>query len=211
MKITIKRAMVFILLIAGLLSPVGLAAQMVYKDSNNRVILDITNMAAGMRTNVKKYTAGPYNTTTVTNGAYIGGNSTISITENMVAYEKLEIAPRDMHGSGLGPGTTQNWQTSFLACKNLAYDGGGWRLPTQREWMLMIVFAPALDQIFISMGNSGSTALPFIITTAHGFWTATETGGDQVISADPVTGMVASGTKNSSLGRARCVREVTTP
>ena len=198
------KRIVFVILVAALIAPVGLMAQKVYKDAANRVILDMTDMAPSLVSSVAKYDAGPYNTTTITNGAYIGGNNTISSNENAKVYRKLQIAPKDFDGSGLSDGSSLSWQNAFLGCKNLNYNGTGWRLPTQRELMMMYVFRIAFDAIFTEMGSS--VASPFGVSAC---WSATEGDtGNTAYYINFLNSYQAGVAKNSPF-RVRCVREVT--
>ena len=201
------------LLVAILMAPAGLMAQKVYKDVNNRVILDLTDMPPTTITNVKKYT-GSYTAANVPTNGYMGGSLTISNSENLKPYEKLEIAPLDLNSTTtpptLGAGINMNWQQAFLRCKELDYNGTGWRLPVHRELAMMYTFKRAFDAIFTAMGNSNSTALPFFITISY--WDATESDSlsDNAMAVTMERGNGGS-TLKTNTNRVRCVREVVTP
>ena len=197
------KRVLFTLLIAALMAPAGLMAQRLYKDGSGRIILDMT-VAAGMPadavTNVAKYDATYMSGKTPANSSTLADNThTGSI--NATVYEKLEIAPQDMAGSDGSPalaatGTTMRWVSAFNRCRNLPYDGGGWRLPTQRELQMMWIFKQGIE-------NFGS-----VFNSTNYYWCATE-----AISVDAwyvsFGNGVTSGNVKTTNTRVRCVREVT--
>ena len=205
----------FILLIATLLAPAGLMAQKVYKTGSGtatKVILEMTvtsGMPDGAQTSTKKYTDS-YTTSNVTNTTFIGGNSTVSDNANATVYQTLEIAPLDVNHATINPtvlgfGATMHWQNAFLRCKGLTYNGRtGWRLPTQRELQMIWIFREVLDAIFIGMGNSNSSALPF--SSINSYWSATETAYNYAWDLNFDIGRTVRDTKVATF-RVRCVRE----
>ncbi|SBV98259.1 DUF1566 domain-containing protein [uncultured Dysgonomonas sp.] len=147
-----KRILIMALFI-GLLVPAGLKAQKVYRDASDRLILDLT-VAAGMpadavtntsKTSVYALFNPSASSTLIPNNDHNG-------TINADVFQKLEVAPHDMNDAGVigttGP-FTMNWITAFNGCKNSSYNGGGWRLPTQRELMLIWIFYPAFKSLFV--------------------------------------------------------------
>jgi hypothetical protein len=137
---------IFVILCAGLLISAGLQAQKMYIE-NGKVILDMTvaaGMPEGSTTNVSKTAlyadAVPSETDTIE-------NNTQGAAINATVFQKLEIAP-----DNLG---TMNWMDAMAGCKN---KGTGWRLPTQRELMMMWIFREALDEALPIVG--GTVLLP---------------------------------------------------
>ena len=190
----------FIALIAALTAPVGLIAQEVYMESG-KIIFDMT-AAAGMPadavTNTPKYDATYMGSNTPKVGS-IMANNLHSGWINATVYEKLEIAPQDINTSAVigGTGTfTMNWVTAFTNCQSSTYNGGGWRLPTQRELQMIWIFKVAINDL-------STTPL-----TTNGYWSATEYANNEacyVLASNGTTGNNSKGYSNYS---TRCVREV---
>jgi hypothetical protein len=187
---------IFMVLFAGLLVSAGLQAQKVYKDASNRVILDLTKeagMPEGAITNEPKSWAG--RGTPINIGNTLTGNlETGDINEKV--FEKLEIAP-----SNLG---LMFWAEAFTGCIELVSNGGGWRLPTQRELILIWIFKDALNDIF---SDGDINRPPF----ANGYWSATEANNLDAWSMIFEYGSVIISYPKSDERAVRCVREVTTP
>ncbi|NDV56929.1 DUF1566 domain-containing protein [Bacteroides sp. 519] len=186
-------------ILASLLLPAQLIAQKVYKDASNRVILELTvsaGMPAGAITNAAKYESFTPSATKL--GADNSENGSINAT----VFQKLEVAPNDINTAkeiGIGGTLTMNWVTAFNACKNSDHDGGGWRLPTQRELMLMYIFRPALEDL---------TGVAF---AAAYYWSATENAAANswyVRFDGTYSGYTYYGAKSTATYRARCVREI---
>ena len=208
------RQFFFTALLAGLIvAPAGLSAQEVYKEANAsalggyRVILDLTvkaGMPAGAVTGTKKYT----DISTASNSTWLinpTDNSTWLINSengsiNATMYEKLEIAPGDLNNDAtFGAGTAMDWANAYNRCKNSTYDGGGWRLPTQRELMMMWIFRLALNGAFNEIGG--------LVFVSNYYWSATEnyTHHAWCVHFD-VGGTYTNGkTRNNQV---RCVREL---
>jgi hypothetical protein len=196
---------------AGLLVSAGLQAQKVYKDASNRVILDLTK-EAGM----------PEGAITSEPKSWVGIPSDIGdiLTDNLETgdinekvFEKLEVAPKDINTSGgmNGGTTTMYWVAAFNGCRYLSYNGTGWRLPTQRELILMWIFKEALEDIFSDEDINGS---PFALSNAVNYWSATEDPASHawyMSFASDSNGIVSNYYTKISNYYARCVREVTTP
>ena len=119
------------------------------------------------------------------------GLSPSSDAANEKMYQKLEVATSDT-------GSIMPWASANTACP------AGWRLPTQRELMLMYIMKSAIEALTTSLG-------------ATGYWSATGGPGSPwcVIFNDPNTSAIPIiGTTykpemlmNPSYG-VRCVREV---
>jgi hypothetical protein len=194
-----KMKKIFVILFAGLLFPAGLQAQKVYKDGT-KVILDLT-VAAGMPASAV--------TTDSKTAQYAGANpvnAVIHITNNLereiinaTVFQKLEIALSDLKN---GSTETFNWATAFTTCRSLSHNGSSdWRLPTQRELMLIWIFRPALESVLGSI-TGGSN-----FTNDSYYWGATESGASNASNMIISSGYIYHISKEN-LYRARCVREV---
>lgn len=197
---------ILIILFISTLLPARLQAQRAYKEGT-KIIFDLTvaaGMPAGAVTNVKKYTG-----TFTPRQDELGPNNDESSSINATVYHKLEIAPRDVNTSGNLDDTgalTMPWVDAFNTCKSLTYDGGGWRLPTQRELMLMFMFLPAFNTFL----NDGSiyNGTPFADVN---YWSSTEYRNDKLRSwfVNFSRGNTNSVIKTDyNMQRVRCVREV---
>lgn len=124
---------VMLLVLVWILSTMMSYAQTVTKSANGAII----DASAIPHTKVKKArsTDGTNNTMGSNTAANIG-----SAVSNEKVYYKLEV-----HKSNNS--TSSNWLAAVNLCKGLSVDGGGWRLPTQRELMLIWVLKPELEKI----------------------------------------------------------------
>jgi hypothetical protein len=196
---------IFVILFAGLLVSAGLQAQKV-SVKNGKVILDLTKeagMPEGAITSVPKSWNG--RGTPVNTGLALTGNLQHEDI-NATVFQKLEVAPKDMNTSGGMDGTgtmLMDWKTAFEGCLKSTYNGGGWRLPTQREMMLMWVL---YDMLKIALSKvTGGTLL---LTTPY-YRVATETNGSDAWLVSFGTGGAQSNALKTALLPVRCVREVT--
>ena len=183
-------------------------AQKVYKDAQNRVVLDMTieaGMPAGAQTSTPKTWTG-----TPSNVAHLANNGA-QATINATVYHKLEVAPHDINTATQivpsGGTRTMNWAVAFSACRNSTHGGGGWRLPTQREMQMLFIFRPALEDTFADPSINGTN---FEIAN---YWTATEEDGTDrawYTTFERIRNNVPS--SNYSKGNpgyyVRCVREM---
>lgn len=188
--------LILTVMFAGLTPPVALYGQRVYKE-NDRVFLDLADggMPADAITSISKIKPDVVASDT---GGPMADNK-VSESINATLYRQLEIAQYDINDAGEigGSGTmVMSWATAFNNCRNL---GEGWRLPTQRELILMNVFKDALEE-------AGAE-----ITNAH--WSATEVDGQNSwgVFFQTVASTVAVYAKTVPSVRARCVREVVSP
>lgn len=191
-----------IIWISGLLLPTGLMAQEVYKDTDGRYILDLTvekGMPAGAVTNVSKTSQW---TGTPANSGSTLANNTITGSINATVYQKLEVAPKDIDADGVIGGTgaaLMDWATAFTNCRNASYNGTtGWRLPTQRELLLIHVFRPAL----VGLGASGFAHTDF------SYWSGTEWDKATGLRVSVQFGYSGYQHAKTRTNRVRCVREV---
>jgi hypothetical protein len=183
----------------GAIAPVGTYAQKVYK-SGSQVILDLTTVAgmpADAVTTVSKTEI--YKDFTPSETA-LGTDNNHNGSINEKVFQKLEVAKHDLTGSGTtgSAGGRFTWVKAFNYCRAIA--GGEWRLPTQREQMLMYIFRPALDDILLEV--SGGALL------SSTYWTSTEVSTDGAWTVSFMGGRTPSTTGKDNSLYARCVREV---
>lgn len=131
-----KNSMKIILtLLACLLATTAGYAQRVYEEGG-KVIIDASAIP---HTKVKKV-----RTTDATSD--VPGTNTLenlsSHINNDKVYYKFEVSPDYT--------SNYTWFEALEACANSTKDGGGWRLPTQRELLLIWVLTPELEQFGIS-------------------------------------------------------------
>lgn len=161
--------------------------QKVIKDNNSRIIIDSRNMPPTTITAIPK--------TRITNGTNSNlGSTTIdnlgSAINNGKVYHYLEVSKADMS-------TSADWLTAVNTCTTATTDGGGWRLPTQRELMLIWILRKKLEK------TEGFT--PFVDIY---YWGSTESNG----SNGWFVGFNSGGTSGSDKKleyRVRCVRDIT--
>jgi hypothetical protein len=188
---------IVMIVFAGLLVSAGLQAQKVYIDEdvqgNKRVILDMTaaaGMPAGSTTNESK-TALYVDATPTDNDTIV--NNTQRGAINATVFQKLEIAPTNLGSMG--------WIAAFNGCKDPSYNGGGWRLATQRELTMMWIFNDALKIVLLKVGGGA--------LSSSNYRSATES--PNVSNACTVS--FGNGYTTSSYSKlqslpVRCVREV---
>lgn len=182
-----------LVLIAGLLLPSGIMAQKVYKDGN-KIILDLS-VAAGMPKGAvtDESKTDVYKTYTASNTAFLNGVDNTG-SKNEKVYQKLEIAPNDMDASGgmAGAGAVMYWDAAFNGCKSSTHDGDNWRLPTQRELMMMYIFKDAISGLE---------------TATNYYWSATENSAPIAWHVGFSNGTTSTTNKARNL-QVRCVREI---
>lgn len=173
---------VMLLVLAGILSIAMSYAQTVTKSANGAII----DASVIPHTKVKKAksTDGTNNTLGLNWVNNIG-----SAVNNEKVYYKLEVYKSDDN-------TSSNWLTAVNLCKDLPVDGSGWRLPTQRELMLIWVLKPELE-------NIGG----FVSFSANSYWSATEDYAKLSWVVDISTGFMRGENKANGY-RARCVRDL---
>lgn len=114
---------------------------------------------------------------------------------NEKVYKKFEVSKTDMRQTDNS--TTSNWREAIDLCAKLATDGVGWRLPTQRELMLMWVLKGELERT--------SGFIPFV---AEHYWSATEGDGDFGATVWFECGSTSGSRKRSPNQRVRCIRDI---
>lgn len=182
------------MILAGLITPASLMAQKVYK-SGNKIILESTEetgMAVGTTTNISKTAIyDVFEAKENILGQISGANNNQNHPINATVYNKLEIA-------NVESVVILNWVNAMNYCKNLTEAGNSdWRLPTQRELMLIWIFKPAIE---------GLGGLAFENRDYH---CATESSGINSWRVHFGTGIHDYSWKSSStMAKARCVREI---
>lgn len=221
-----KRILLFLMI--GFIVPVGTSAQRVYLQGG-KIILEMSaesEMPSGAQTTSPKTWVGiPDNTSTTP--AMTGNLPGEKL--NSTVYYKLQVAGGDITSDekmhldirytserqafekiGMG------WADAFNACKNTTYDGGGWRLPTQKELQMMWIFKEAIEDImFNDLGYVDTYYSLGVYIQYHfsdtDYWSATEnvtpTGVVSAYSVNFTTGAGPASDKTSTY-RARCVREL---
>ena len=115
-----------------------------------------------------------------------------SKVSNEKIYYKLEVCGID-NGSYVITG----WRGAVDLCANLTTDGGNWRMPTQRELMLIWVLHPELKKI------AGFTPL-----VASSFWSATQARSETSWSVYFSNGGTVDKFTRTSHLSVRCVRDI---
>lgn len=147
-------------------------AQKVVNTGNKRAVLDCskeTSMLQSAVTFQKKYTSNK----TANNTSFILGSYEQSQAANTLIYYKLELASGDLMEDGTAGLGYQyfTWAQAYNLCKQ--YNGGGWRLPTHREMVMIYIFKDAFNEIttpnILGYKNSDSGSVSVM------YWTATET------------------------------------
>lgn len=169
-------------------------SQKVYKQGN-KVYLECTiesGMPSYSVTNDSKCVGG-----IASNKKYRNGDISINsyATENDKVYEKLEI---DLSDNLNASSATMDWVTAYNGCK--AKSDAGWRLPSQRELILMFIFKPALDSIFAKIGGSSFNGT---------YWSSSEKSATKSWTLNFIGSTTFTNDKTSTYIRARCVKEVT--
>lgn len=178
-----KTKRLLIVLMASVLGLPGVYAQKVVVDGT-KVIIDAS--AISHTTTKKPRTTTGTNSTSCTQST----SDIASNANNEKVYKKFEVSTTDNS-------THSQWREAVDICADLATDGGGWRLPTQRELMLMWVLNSELRL------TSGFT--PF---GPYGFWSATEGNTSSSWFVDFNFGNTYYDGGKVVYNRVRCVREI---
>lgn len=144
--------------------------------------------ASTRRTQMNQQT--PSNTTFLGVGESVSGHNG---TWNAKMSIKFQVM-RANHTVG-----TTDWTTAYNQCKSYNGEGGGagqWRLPTQRELMMIWILHPQL------IGKGSFTAFD-----AYGYWSATESSATNAWGVYFGSGSVFSYNKTDSYF-VRCVRDL---
>lgn len=104
---------------------------------------------------------------------------------NKTVYKRFAVYKSDNN-------TAINWYGAFTVCSNIS--GGGWRLPTQRELILMWVLKRELERIG-----------PFYLSS---YWSATDYQMTTGWTVDFSTGRTDLYDKSIKSAVVRCVREL---
>lgn len=147
---------------------------------NGKVIINASDMPNTTTPKPNKTTAT--HTTSCTQDA----TDIASAVNNEKVYKKFEVSKVDSGAS--------DWIGAVGICANLITDGGGWRLPTQRELMLMWVLRHQLERI------SG-----FVVFNVISYWSATERTLSESWGVNLYYGDTRGDSK-LSFYRVRCVR-----
>ncbi len=152
-----KNSMKIILtLLACLLATTAGYAQRVYEEGG-KVIIDASAIP---HTKVKK--ARTTDATLDAPGTNTLENLSSHINNDKVYY-KFEVSP------DYTSNYKYTWFDALEACANSTKDGGGWRLPTQRELLLIWVLTPELEQFGISPPetSTGQHAVSYMLSATE--------------------------------------------
>lgn len=130
------------------------------------------------------------------NSAYLGVGSSVS-GENGTWNAKMSIKFQVMR-SDLGSAT--DWSSGWNACKLYNGEGGGvgsWRLPTQRE----LIMIWGLHPLLIEKGG-------FSAFTVSIYWSASECNASYAWYVNFSSGFVSYYSKTTGTYRVRCVRDL---
>lgn len=171
-------------------------AQKVVVDGAGRVIIDAsaipnTTMPKARTTDATLYGAG---TNTLTNiSSELSNEKVFRTFEVSKRYLREPSRPNDL--------LWLNWLAAIKACYNLSDDGGGWRLPTERELNLMKI----LDYKLIEIPG-------FEEIDVYKAWSATDgwqkTTAYYLGYARGMNSLSSVGDK-VSVAYARCIRDIT--
>ncbi|MFV0554390.1 MAG: DUF1566 domain-containing protein [Mangrovibacterium sp.] len=197
-----------------LLLPFGSMAQKVSLGENGHLILHL-DRANGMPEN--SYTT---RSTTSWIGNQVPSNSAWLSSEynqsggivNAAVFRKIEVAPRDLTAtSGAITASAVRkgmyWADAVNACRNLEYDGhSDWRLPTQKELLLIYVLQPVISTFF-DESNSDEKFYDSDTDANHGYWCLTEQTASNAWRIYFKNGGCWNSPKNTAY-YVRCVREM---
>lgn len=126
--------------------------------TDNKVIIDNRNILdAAIYSKAKARTTQATNTTKTT----VNDDTDIaSEKSNMTISHYFEVAKKDYNE------TETNWISAVNSCNTWTEDGGNWRLPTQKEVMLLSILSKEIEQRASSIGFSSFKA--------DNYWSATE-------------------------------------
>lgn len=167
-------------------------AQKVYKD-NNAIILDC-GPDSGFPQGAVKLESGKK----TINPSQSNNDNNENGSINKTVYWKLQIANQDETN-------TMTWQNAYNACtgKNNTNGETGWRLPTQRELMLIWIFRAALESFTDTFTTFAKGDYWSATGGASGYcYTQFDNGED---GYSPNTGNA------TNLKNVRCVREIPAP
>lgn len=114
-----------------------------------------------------------------------------SRVSNDKIYYKFEV-----HGTSNSTSMAAGWREAIDLCAGL-YGGLEWRLPTQRELMLIYVLHPELKEV--------TDFEPF---DAYYYWSATQSEAYTSWDVDFSSGYTSTRSKIYNGNRVRCVREI---
>lgn len=180
-----KRKLVVAIVVCAVSALPAVYAQKVVVEGT-KVIIDCSSMPAGAVTATPKA-----RTTTGTNSTAAGTGLTdiASAASNAQLYRRFEVSKVD-NGTGI-----MMWQEAIALCNGLTQDGStGWRLPTQRELMLMWMLKPALER--------------HLASTLTQYWNATEMSEANGWYVDFITGATMNQFPKVAGFRIRCIRDI---
>ena len=175
-----------LIIFISILSTQDLYSQKVYKNAENKIILDL-GPDSGFPQGAVTTTKGVKVITP--NASSLGANNDHNGSINATLYYKLEIAPSDYSAGS-------DWVTAYNGCKGATINGTtGWRLPTQRELMLIYLFKDYIGELGSAFGASN-------------YWSATEGSAPASWYVGFSLGNACNYAKANTSLRARCTRDL---
>lgn len=160
-------------------------AQKVFVDGAGRVIIDASAIP---------HTTTPKARTTDATLTDFGTNTLTDISSelsNEKVFKKIEVSKQRLGGF--------NWLQAIEACYNLPDDGGGWRLPTERELSLMLILEYKLLEIkgFGSISRDYNWSATNSVTQGNASYLFSNFGKDMKVY------------HKTNAYYARCIRDIT--
>ena len=171
-------------------------AQKVVVDGAGRVIIDAsaipnTTMPKARTTDATLYNAG---TNTLTNiSSELSNEKVFRTFEVSKQYFKNPLNPYIL--------LRVNWLEAIEICYNLSNDGGGWRLPTEREFTLMkilnykLIEIPGFEKIVVHSAWSATDAVDYSMYQNYAFYLSYD---NTIIPSD-----------KAEIRSVRCIRDIT--
>ncbi len=188
-------------------------AQKVYKYADGSIVLLLTEeagMPKGSFTSVSKTQWLENKNPSSSAFLSVASECTSAGTINKEVFQKLEIAPRDLSSKGdlSSPSSGMRWDVGLKGCRNLVYKGkSDWRLPTQRELMLIYMLHPIIESFY----DGTDTYEKFKTDKGDigAYWPLTEQSISKAWRFFFYEGSSFYSGKSTATHSVRCVRELT--
>ena len=173
------------LFVVGCLMMTGSYSQKVIIE-NNKVIIDASALRNSTKVKKARTTDGAYNKLGTNDATNIGSK----VSDEKVYY-KFEVDKEEK-------GYNFFWDSAVYTCQSLTKDGGGWRIPTRGELLLMYLLKRELE------------ACPGFAEFKSRYWSATEIEAEKswTIYFTFNKGLVSDETKGTYYSNVRCIRDL---
>ncbi|WP_455641305.1 hypothetical protein [Parabacteroides sp.] len=196
-----KQIVKLILIVFSCLMAIDSYAQRVVVD-NGKVIID----ASGIEHTKTKKARGTTGTVDTAGGSSLDDIS--SLESNSKVYYRFEVSKEDNSSQRMP------WRSAVDLCENLSTEGGGWRLPTQRELSLIWVLKSELLSVsgfndFVKYYNYWCATVGYYEDTTllgHYSWDGCITDGDGTFIGD-IGAHIKLSIKTSN-NYVRCIRDL---